>query len=245
MKRTLFIQACSFYGKQKSFSCSALRSCRAVFTLPRKLRMREWEGMYAFWLHPLCCRIGRDGLYVYEQNWSHGIKFFTNFSSVCSSHMLQLFSNCCYHGSFPTGCSPSGIDCSQHSHRQKLLPENLLLHGLPSKGCICCQELQCELSTDCSFFQAVSICCRVGSFPCRGGIACFTTVCRGTSPPVSAALPLLLFHSSWCLQSCFPYAFLFSQPVQQLVHFLKYHGSTTGVTDGLSFGQWWVYFVVS
>lgn len=40
-----------------------------------------------------------------------------------------------------------------------------------------------------------------GSSSCLGGLACFTVVCRGTSPPVSEVFPLLLFH--WTVYLCF------------------------------------------
>lgn len=60
-----------------------------------------------------------------------------------------------------------------------------------------------------------------GSPSCLGGIACFTMVCRGTSP---GAFPLVLFQWTWCLQSCLPSVFLLSYTasMQQIVHFLKY-----------------------
>lgn len=117
---------------------------------------------------------------------------------------MLFFRNCSVMGLFPQAAILSGMDCPQHSHRQQLLPENLLLHSLPSEGCSSCQELQCGLAADCSFFQGVSTCCRVTGSSCLGGIAGFTMVCRETSPPVSGALLLPLFDWTWCLQICLP-----------------------------------------
>lgn len=125
MKRVGFFEFVLVYGKLKCLSCSTLRSCRTVFTLPQKLRKRE--DLHAFWLHHLWYKRGGGGLDVYEQNWSHRIKFFTNLSKVCLPS--AIFQELLCHGFFPTGCNPSGVDCSQHSHRQELLPEKLLLYG--------------------------------------------------------------------------------------------------------------------
>lgn len=179
MRRVGFFELVLFYGKQKSLSYSTLRSCITVFTLPQKLRKREWEGLHAFWLHRLWCKRGGGGLDVYEQNWSHRIKFFTNLSKVCP----------------PTWCIFSGTALSWVFSNGLQSFRNGLLPAFPQTGTPARKTSPVWAPfRGLQFLPGTPVC---GLYGLQLLSECVHLLQSGAFP--------LLFHWAWCLQSCWPY----------------------------------------